>query len=157
MGLTNLFLKPRLRFLCDVFNINNNEYDSCPDQLLINIANGYGIPLISFSNLSLTEKKVCLTMMKLPMIIMTNNRNEFRKFSDYTLHQACNGRFEILCFIAVHEGQSHLISEYSNNALHLRSLLTFIYKFISTHAPNAITLSYEEYYNEAVQSLKRLQ
>ena len=85
--------------------------------------------------------------------VLEEKRHEFRRFKFSSLNAACDGRFEILCFVLAHEGNISLLNAYRDNHEKRKTLLNFIYNHISENAPNAITLTFSEFENRAHSTL----
>jgi hypothetical protein len=152
MSISHFFWKKSIKYLCDSFNQGTiNQYLEMynalrPDFSLTDAS-------IVSSSVSNQEKAVFAAMIIIGLKIKNDRRDEYKHYTAYDFNRITNGRFEILAFMALHQGSKIVLNSYRNNYNSLVKDCQFVYEQITLQAPNAITLSLNSFIERAHASL----
>jgi hypothetical protein len=153
MGLFNFTNLNGVRFICNEFNKQSFDEREEIGRMMLDWYESVHSKSSFLENLSSKEKTIGIFISQVGIFIKMENRYEFRRYTPYDLNRLCKGRFELLAFIAFHQGDKRFFEGYINNENHLRKDCKKIYEIIEKIAPSAITLDFNSFVHMAKQSL----
>lgn len=141
-----------LNLLCDQFNqIYNPNLSDFYDELSLSM----GLPEEYRHALTSHEKSVIECTTSLIGYVKLANIKEFENLSPHKLGVLTHGRFELFALVAYHKWKKSNIMKLLLQTKRFNTVLVFFYNYILDNAPNAITLSFEDFMKETVKSFYR--
>ncbi len=141
-----------IKFICEAYNQRSQkEWEEFANLMIKDYSSMNGRILSETIPRSVLIMGIVIS--QIGISIKQIKRHEFRRYNPYDLNRFCKGRFELLAFIAVHQGSKLFFNDYKRNPDRLRKDLKIIYNLIEQLAPNAITLDFESFVDEAILSL----
>jgi hypothetical protein len=153
MGIFNYIYLGGVKFICNEFNKTSfSDWEKMCNSMISDYENIHGNKSF-FQNSSSKERTIGFFISQVGLLIKMHKRHEFRRYTPYDLNRLSKGRFELLAFISVHQGENLFFKDYINNERHLRRDCNKIYDTIKKLAPSAITLDLESFIFEANKTL----